>query len=312
MVLAITSISTILSKELDMTTLPFARLQDVYCLISRPLIFFMLILLSFSSRAEINLIFGLYTSDKPTTMVTKFRPFINTLEAQMSHKLKQPVRIKMHISSNYNDGVLALTNGDVDFSRLGPASYITAKNTNADLKLLAIEAKKGKKRFYGIIAVQTDSPITTPEQLVGKRFAFGSKQSTIGRYLSQTYLADHHILASDLAKFDYLDRHDAVGAAVAAGRYDAGALKEGTFNKLRSKGVLLREIARFPNVTKPWVAKAGLDEEIARTLSALLIASNESNALQKNSFSKNGFLAGDDSDYDIIRKSMNDKRFVKK
>jgi len=242
-------------------------------------------------------------------MVTKFRPFINTLEAQMTHALKQPVRIKMHISSNYNDGVRALTSGKVDFSRLGPASYITAKNINPDLQLLAIEAKKGKKRFYGIIAVQSDSPITEPEQLIGKRFAFGSEQSTIGRYLSQTYLADHNIFATDLAKYDYLDRHDAVGASVAAGRYDAGALKEGTFKKLRNKGVLLREIARFPNVTKPWVAKAGLNDEIAQTLSALLIASSESNALYKNSFSKNGFLAGNDSDYNIIRKSMIDNRF---
>lgn len=287
----------------------FVNLQKFPSTLFCSFVFFITMLFSFPCRAEISLIFGLYTSDKPTTLVAKFRPFINTLEAQMTAELKQPVRIKIHISSNYNDGVEALANGAVDFSRLGPASYITAKNANPDLQLLAIEAKKGKKRFHGIIAVQTGSPITTPEQLIGKRFAFGSEQSTIGRYLSQTYLADHRIFATDLAKFDYLDRHDAVGASVAAGRYDAGALKEGTFKKLRSKGVLLREIARFPNVTKPWVAKAGLDNEIMQTLSALLIASNESNALYKNSFSKNGFLAGDDSDYDIIRQSMNDKRF---
>jgi len=299
-------------KEQDMKKPPCTHLLGVSSILFRSLVCMISALLSFPSSAEINLIFGLYTSDKPTTMISKFRPFINTLEAQMTHKLKQPVNIKIHISSNYNDGVRALTSGKVDFSRLGPASYITAKNANADLQLLAIEAKKGKKIFYGIIAVQTDSPITKPEQLVGKRFAFGSKQSTIGRYLSQTYLADHHIYATDLAQFDYLDRHDAVGASVAAGRYDAGALKEGTFKKLRSKGVLLREIARFPNVTKPWVAKAGLNGEIAQALSTLLIASNESNALYKNSFSKNGFLSGDDSDYDIIRQSMIDKRFFEK
>jgi len=287
----------------------FANSKGVSSALSHLLIFFTAMLFSFPSSADINLIFGLYTSDKPTTMVTKFRPFINTLEAQMTEKLKQPVHIKMQISSNYNDGVKALTSGAVDFSRLGPASYITAKNINPDLQLLAIEAKKGKKRFNGIIAVHENSSITKPEQLIGKRFAFGSEQSTIGRYLSQTYLADHNIFATDLAQFDYLGRHDAVGASVAAGRYDAGALKESTFNKLRSKGALLREIARFPNVTKPWVAKAGLDDKIIQILSALLIESNEANALYKNSLSKNGFLKGTDSDYDIIRKSMNDKRF---
>lgn len=295
-----------------MTMQARTQLQSISSILCRSLLHSLTILLSFASRAEVHLIFGLYTSDKPTTMVSKFRPFINTLEAQMTDKLKQPVHIKMHISSNYNDGVHALTSGIVDFSRLGPASYITAKNTKTDLQLLAIEAKNGKKLFYGIIAVQKNSPITKPEQLIGKRFAFGSEQSTIGRYLSQSYLADHHIYATDFAKFDYLDRHDAVGAAVAAGRYDAGALKESTFKKLRSKGVLLREIARFPNVTKPWVAKAGLNDEIAQALSSLLIASDESNAIYKNSFSQNGFLPGDDSDYDIVRKSMKDTRFFDK
>ncbi len=44
------------------------------------------------------------------------------------------------------------------------------------------------------------------------------------------------------------------------GAFDAGALKEGTYRKLQQQGAALRMLATFPNVTKPWVARAGMDE----------------------------------------------------
>jgi len=65
-----------------------------------------------------------------------------------------------------------------------------------------------------------------------------------------------NVFAKDLASYDYLGRHDKVGAAVAAGKYEAGALKESTFKKQIKKGKPLRELARFPNVTKLWIASS--------------------------------------------------------
>jgi phosphonate transport system substrate-binding protein len=252
-----------------------------------------------SALADITLQFGVYTSDKATTMVKMFRPILKVLESQLSTQLEQPVHIKLKVASSYEQGIADLVNGRVDFSRMGPASYVLSKQQNSNLQLLAMESKKGKKVFYGIIAVPLDSELKSIGQLKNKRFAFGDKRSTIGRYLSQYLLSTNGVNAGDLSHYEYLGRHDRVGTAVGAGQYDAGALKESTFKKLVAKGVKIRELASFPNVTKPWIASASLSPEVTAVLTQALLSIDQPETL------KNGFLAAEDSDYSQIRESIN-------
>jgi len=253
-------------------------------------------------QAEVNLRFGVYTSDKPTTMVKMFRPILNALENQLTKKLEEPVHISLQVASSYQQGVNDLVNGRVDFARMGPASYVISKSHNPDLQLLAMENKKGKKIFYGIICVQEQSPIKEIYQLKGQSFAFGNERSTIGRYLSQYLLSKHGVLASNLASYKYLNRHDRVGAAVGAGQFDAGALKESTFNKLKAKGTKIRELARFPNVTKPWIASANMSTEMITALREVLLDLTDPAILK--AIKKQGFLPAEDSDYAVIRDAM--------
>ena len=263
--------------------------------------------ISFPALSDIQLAFGVYTSDKATAMVKQFRPVLNALEAKMTEKLKEPVQIRMQISKDYQQGLSNLVEGRVDFSRFGPSSYILAKQNNPGIKILAVESNNGGKTFNGVICVHNDSHIHSATDLTGKSFAFGDENSTIGRYLSQSYLADHNITASTLDSYSYLGRHDKVGAAVGSEQYDAGALKESTFNKLVNKGAPLRAIARFENVTKPWIASSTLEPKIAVSLKESLLELADPKALK--ALKKNGFLPGNDSDYERIRLAMADNRF---
>jgi len=259
-------------------------------------------LTSITAQADVNLKFGVYTSDKPTTMVKMFRPILNILEQEMTNKIGEPVNITLHVAKSYDQGINDLVSGQVDFARMGPASYITSKEQNSELQLLAMESKKGKKVFYGIICVQDQSPINKLTQIKGHSFAFGDKRSTIGRYLSQYQLAQQGIYARDLSSYEYLGRHDRVGTAVGAGQFDAGALKESTFKKLKAKGVKIREISRFPNVTKPWIASSNMNKKLFSTLKESLLELTDVTALKV--LKKQGFLSASDDDYNIIRKSM--------
>jgi len=175
------------------------------------------------------------------------------------------------------------------------------------LRIIAMEQKKGRKHFNGAICVAKDSAITSVDQLVGKQVAFGNERSTIGRYLSQLYLADHGIKASDLAGFDYLGRHDLVGTAVATGRYDAGALKESTLKKLIGKGANLRALVTFKNVTKPWVANSDIDDNLYLAIKESLLELDDKKALK--ALKKDGFLEGSDAEYDIIRRAIENNAF---
>ena len=252
--------------------------------------------------AQIDLSFGVYAADKPTVVVKKFKPVLKVLEKSLAQRLGEPVQIRLQVASTYEIGITNITTGKVDFARLGPASYIEAKNRQNALKIVALESNNGEKRFNGVICVASDSPINSPVDLKGKRFAFGDQRSTIGRYLSQQYLMKQGIKANDLDQYDYLDRHDKVGSAVAAGQYDAGALKESTYNRLVANGSALRILSTFPNVTKPWIARSNLDERIFLALrsSLLEIIDPETQRVLK----KDGFIEGDDQDYALVREAI--------
>lgn len=257
-----------------------------------------------SALAEeaIRLNFGVYSSNKPSAMVKIFKPTLKELESRMSVKLGREVDIRMQIAKDYDQGISHLTSGKVDFSRFGPASYLEAKRMNKDIKIAAMESANSSKVFYGVIAVRNDSDIKQPAQLRNRSFAFGDEGSTIGRFLSQRFLYEHDILADDLSSYEYLGRHDKVGTAVGAGDFDAGALNESTFKKLVEKGEPIRELVRFPNVTKPWIARSGLDPVVFNALKESLLELKNKDALK--GLKTDGFLEGSDSDYSQIRAAM--------
>ncbi len=254
------------------------------------------------ATADINLVFGTYTTDKPTEVVRKFSPILRFLSQELEIRLGEPVKIKLKIASDYDEGIADIVEGRVDFARFGPASYILAKAEEAGIGILAMETVKGQKTFMGVIAVQAQSDITSIADLQGRSFAFGNRLSTIGRFLAQQQLLDAGISASDLTAFEYLDRHDRVGAAVGQGIYDAGALKQSTFAKLVDNGVQIRVLMEFQNVTKPWLSRAGIDARIADAITATLLNPGVDNAV--TDFAKTGFVAGLDDDYQPIREAM--------
>lgn len=255
-----------------------------------------------SAAADVAITFGTYAADKPTAVVRQFKPFLEFLEGALQESLGEPVKIKMKVTKEYQDSIDQLVNGEVDFSRFGPASYVTAKARNPDISIIAIESVKGKKTFKGVIAVRTDSDIQTLADLKDNSFAFGDELSTIGRYLAQSELLDAGISADELSSFEYLGRHDLVGTAVGNGSFTAGALKESTFKKLVEKGVPIRALATFDNVTKPWIASSKMSPRVFDAMKTILL--DPANLELMKSVSKNGMLEGEDADYEPIRNAM--------
>ena len=245
--------------------------------------------------------FGVYTSEKPTAMYRQFQPVTEALTRDLEERLGQPVEIELTILSSYEEGLSAITGGRVDFMRVGPASYILARERDPGVRLLAMELKKGKKTFRGTIVVRKDSSIQSLEDLPGKRFAFGDERSTIGRYLSQRILLREGIRASDLARFEYLGRHDTVARAVAVGDFDAGALKASTLKKADPEGHL-RVLVDFENVTKPWISRPGLPEKIYQAISGSLQNLDDPDALK--AMKVTGWTEATLEDYAVIEEAM--------
>lgn len=250
---------------------------------------------------RIELTCGVYTSDRATTMYRMFTPVLEQLQDGLEERLHRPVNIELRICKTYDEALQAFVEGKVDFVRFGPASYVLAKDINPEVELLAMESKDGERVFQGMIVVLKDSPIKKLDDLRGCSFAFGDENSTIGRFLAQDQLLKAGIKAADLDRYAYLGRHDVVYTAVEVGDFDAGSLKDSTFRKLNKKNQL-RVLVAFDNVTKPWVAREGLDPAIKRALRASLLAIDDEEALR--ALKVDGFLPADDEHFAVTRSAM--------
>jgi phosphonate transport system substrate-binding protein len=257
-----------------------------------------------SAAEALSLSFGVYTSDKPTDMYRMFKPVLLHLETVLAEKLGKLVQLKLRVFNTYDAARESLVKGELDLARFGPSSYILAKAACPGITILAIEEQEGQYEFKGVIFTREDTGIDSIEDLRGRSFAFGDPDSTIGRYLSQKFLVDAGILARDLARYDHFDRHDQVVEAVIGGRFDAGVAKEGTFNKFKDKG--LKVLKTFPNITKPWVARQGLDPTVAKAIAAGLAGLKDKKVLDAMGEKVTGFNVehARDERYDPVREGM--------
>lgn len=266
---------------------------------------FLVLIFCCSARANqsepLRLHFGVYPSDRATIMYRKFSPILEAITEPLQNQLKREVDIHLTIFEDYESGIQALVDGDVDFVRFGPSSYILAEQRNNNVSLLAMELRNGMKTFNGVIVAKRDSGIKSIEDLVGKKFAFGNENSTIGRYLSQALLAKHGITSDDLGSFEYLPRHDLVAKAIIVGTHDAGAMKFSTYKKLCDpKDFVI--LASFENVTKPWVSRSELPKEIRDAITASLLILDKQEVVGELGCS--GFTEATKKDYDSIREGM--------
>ena len=256
------------------------------------------------AQAKVTLVLGLYPSEKPRNMVQAFRPSLNAIEDRMAAQLGEQVEIRIQMLSDYVTALDAVVAGEVDFARLGPVSYVIGKREEPGLELLAMENSHGGITFQGMIVVRDDSDVVSVADLKGRSFAFVSERSTLGRFFPQAYLAKAGISAADLRDYGYVGHHEAVGLAVWTGRYDAGAMNQRVYDKLVRRGLRLRTIATFENVTRAWVARAGLSPEIAANLHEALLGLDDPDLLAALGF--DGFLPGSDAAYEATRQVISE------
>ncbi len=245
--------------------------------------------------------FGLYGSERRSSLDEQFNPILTELENRLSSSMGKKVEIERVFFKHYQQGLDAIVNGDVDFTRTGPATYALAKQRNNELSIIAVESKKGKKTFEGVIVARKNSDITEISDIKNRSFAFGNENSTIGRYLSQLHLLDAGITIDDLDNYDYLGQHDKVAVAVLRNQFDAGAFKIGI---LKDKYIAdrVKVITKIDTPTHPWTAREGLAKETINQIKEALLGITDKSVLK--GLKRDGFLAGGDIDYATMREAI--------
>jgi serine/threonine protein kinase len=246
-----------------------------------------------AGKIPVRLTFGVYQHLEPITMVDAFHPILAYLEKTLTKDLGAPIVIDFIIYATYELGEAALAHGEVQFMRVGPATYVLAHNENPALMLLAGQTHKD---FRGAIVTRANSPIKTAADLKGKHsFAFGSKNST-ATLMAKAKLADLGIHRTDFSTNVYRRNHDDVIKAVLDEGFGAGAAKESV-----TRNPALTNIVTFPIVGMPWVATTNLQPRIAKSITRNLLLLQDAKILTLIEDDLIGFTSTSDRDYEPIR-----------
>ncbi len=256
---------------------------------------------------RLNLIFAVYTHEKPTTMQSNIAPVLAILERSITRSLSRPVQIDLRIYRQYDVAKDALVRGEVDFARFGSASYVEAKKLNPQVSLLL--AQNGKVRGY--IFALADSGIRSLTDLKGKSVAFVDDSSTTGNFLPKRALFVAGLTAKDLrgGSTNFLGSHDSVVKAVVEGKFGAGACNASIVDKFMKDTGIKFHILNEDREAKglPWVAGPTLDPAVAESIRGGLrsIRAKEDQAvLERLRNETTGFEKAEDADYNPIRDAM--------
>lgn len=213
----------------------------------------------------------------------------------------------IRVPHDYDEHIQTVGRDDADIAFLGPASLIAVERNYGVRPLLGRLEVAGKAELYGHIVVRRDSPVNTVADLRGKRMAFGDPQSTMSYLVPKAVLQAAGISERDLLVASFVGNHDNVASAVLAGDFDAGAVKDETFDKYAPRG--LRSLVQLPHVADhAFVASRRLSGDTVERLRTALHGLRGSEAgrtilkgIQPN---LTAIVAAQSSDYDSLRRLL--------
>ena len=246
-----------------------------------------------SSPEEIYL--GSVAMDVPAAMVQRLMPLTTYLAK------KTGIKITFRASPNLGSAVNELGKDFTQIAYLTPVAFIDALDKHR-ARALVSPLTHGKNTFNLVVAVRQDSPIQTMADLKGKSFALGDEKALLQRAV----VVGGGAKLEELAKYSFLKHYDNIAKAVLNKDFDAGILKDTSFEKFAAQG--LRKIHSSPPLSSYLFAVSErLPAETVKKLRAAFLELKADTPEGKAILNEldpayNGFVVAEDKDYDTIRK----------
>jgi len=136
-----------------------------------------------------------------------------------------PGVVELRTSSSYDGALKDLQEGEVDFAFVGSLVAVLAHDRCGAEVLLKSETASGSANYSGVVFVREDSAARQFSDLMGKRIG-GVKTTSAGAVYPLYLIRQLGWAATDVPSLVWLGTHDDVMAEVAAGKVDAGAVKD--------------------------------------------------------------------------------------
>lgn len=258
-------------------------------------IFFCLAVSGYMAAAE-PLVFGAISPVDPALMEKKLTPLMAYLAKETGRE------ILFQTGRDYEDTIAKFADGTFDLGYIGPSPYIKAtEQEKGCLRILAGLQNRGGSHFHSVIVTREKSVIRNLDDLKGKRFAFGSPDSTLSYYVPNHMLNSAGV-KKRLKRYDFLGRHDKVAKYVIMGKYDAGAMKESVAMKY---GKYLRVIAKSrPIPDFMVVSHRSCESELAEKIRRALLRLKDPDVVKAIKPSAVGFVERSSDEYGELRMIM--------
>ncbi len=198
---------------------------------------------------------------------------------ELSRQLSVPV--KYVPMTDYAAAVTAFRTGDLDVVWFGGLTGVQARLQKPSARVLA--QRDIDVSFRSIVIANARSglqpvrSIAGLRELKGRRFTFGSENSTSGRLMPQYFLAKAGVKPSQFAGGapGFSGSHDATIALVQSGAYEAGAVNEQVWRSSlhngkanRAKVMAIWTSPGYPDYH--WIAQGNLDGRYGKGFTAKL------------------------------------------
>jgi phosphonate transport system substrate-binding protein len=238
---------------------------------------------------------GSVAMDVPAEMVRRLTPLTEYLGK------KTGMKISFRASPNLGSAVNELGKDFTQIAYLTPVAYIEARDKFKAVPLVS-PLTHGKSTFNLVVAVRSDSPYKSLDDLKGKKFAFGDPKALLQRAV----VVGGGMKLEDFSNYGFLKHYDNIAKAVLNKDFDSGILKDTIYDEFAPKG--LRKIYTSPPLSSYLFAVSDrLPPTTVKKLRAAFLELNASNPehaaiLRELDKGYDGFEPAEDKDYDAIRK----------
>jgi phosphonate transport system substrate-binding protein len=242
--------------------------------------------------------------ENPTELAREYAPMVDLLEAKLG------VRVEYVPVTDYGAAVQGLVAGMVDFAWLGGFTHVQARSMT-DVVPLAM--RDIDRQFQSVLVAHVDGGVTTPADLRGKTFAFGSKSSTSGHLMPRHFLrtefgidSEHDFAGAPV----YSGAHDATAKMVESGKVAAGALNMQVWDRMVETGAVdparVRVIWKTPPyVDYVWTARTAVPETTRNRFKETFLGLDPANPQHRIVLDRMGaerYVPASASDFDAIER----------
>jgi phosphonate transport system substrate-binding protein len=223
---------------------------------------------------------GISSSENENDAIARNQPYA----AYLTRKLGVPVKVVR--GTDYAAVIEAMRSGSVHFASIGPANYALARKVMGDgvtAVATSLDAS-GNKGYRSVLAVRTDSPYQSIEDVRGKSFAFADPNSTSGYAVPSYYLATELGTTADeyFGEVAFSGGHEQSVIALVNGTFEVVAThwtneERGNIQRMEEKGMIPKGATRIiwtsPVIPgSPVVMRTDLPEELKKAFTEAIFA----------------------------------------